>query len=100
MGTYALVTIAEGRLRSSPKNNPTAQPGQGSSTQPRTRPMAKRSAKAPRSAVRLSGKDRGSIIPTATAPKTRPAITPHSGFDIARPPVQGIRVHGSLLDQL
>src|SRR4029077_21180978 len=75
--------IASGRLISRPKSRPTSQPGHdGNCTQPITKPMAKRLVNAPSSAVVLSGKDIGSISPTSSAPKTRPAMSPRTTLDI------------------
>src|SRR6476646_8627064 len=73
--------IASGRLKSSPKRRPTAQPGHGSRTQPITSPTPNRFRNAPSNAAGLSENSIGNIIPTETAPKARPVITPHSGAD-------------------
>src|SRR3982751_1516683 len=46
IGAYALVTIASGKLKSSPKRKPVSHPGQGSCTQPMVNPIANRLANA------------------------------------------------------
>src|SRR3954454_18619147 len=78
--------IALGRLIRMPTSSPMAHPGHGSTTTHARKPMAKRSQNAPRSAVRLSGKDIGSISRMSIAPNARPQITPSKIRDI-QPPV-------------
>src|SRR3954452_2004498 len=75
--------IASGMLSTSPKNKPTAQPGQGRRTAPMVKPIAKRAMKAAVIAARLSGKLMGSMIPTSTMPNTKPQRTPSVILDMS-----------------
>jgi hypothetical protein len=77
IGAYALVMIALGKLKSSPKTRPISQPGQdGNCNKAITNPMPNRLKKAPIKAAVLSGNDIGNIIPTETRPKISPLKRP------------------------
>jgi hypothetical protein len=77
IGAYALVMIALGKLKTSPKTNPISQPGQvGNCTKAITNPMPNRLKNAPSKAAVLSGNDIGNIIPTETKPKITPLKRP------------------------
>src|SRR5712692_440892 len=82
MGAIALVMMASGRLSKMPRNNPTAQPGQGSRILQITNPRPNRAINAPSIAARLSGKLRGIISATSTPPKMSPQSTPRGILDM------------------
>ena len=74
IGTYALVTIASGRLMSRPTRAPLAKHGTGSTTTGIKNPIAKRLANAAINALRLFGNAIGSMSATANAPNPTPQI--------------------------
>jgi hypothetical protein len=63
-------------------------PGQGNWTQPITRPAPNLLMNAASNAVVLSGNCIGNIVPTTTAPKIKPLITPPVRFPMALIPAR------------
>src|SRR3954469_23226296 len=94
IGRYAFVMIASGTLRSRPMTRPMSHPGHGNCTSGITKPIPKRLKKAASNAVRLSGKDIGSIRATSTAPKMRPQTRPSTRRD-----TRGIRANSRGIGQ-
>jgi hypothetical protein len=84
IGAYAFVTIASGMLVSNPTRIPATIGDSRKLIVAAKKPSEKREENAARSAVRLSGNERGNIKSTSAMPIERPRIIPSVTRDIAR----------------